>query len=224
MKLSIIIPVLNEEQCIRECLEPLQVFRQRGHEVIIVDGGSADRTVAIATPLCDRVISSDRGRARQMNAGAENSDGGTLVFLHADTLVHFDMNEVLQPHIDKTFWGCFRVRLSGRHILFRLYEYFINLRTSVTGIVTGDQVLVVNRELFDSITGFPDIPLMEDISISRILLNTGRPVTFNEQVVTSSRRWENNGIIRTMLKMWLLRLKYNFGVNPAMLAEEYDRQ
>ena len=220
-KISIIIPALNEAACIRDCLLPLQPLRERGHEVIVVDGGSSDDTREIAGVLSDSVINCDRGRAVQMNAGAAASTGDVLVFLHADTQVSAgsmaELTEIADPA-----WGCFSVRLSGSGLFYRVYSYCINLRARISGIVTGDQVLFVARALFEEIGGFPRIPLMEDVAISKRLKAFSRPVIIDDEVITSTRRWEQHGRLRTMLKMWLLRCRFALGASPAALAKEYD--
>lgn len=222
LKLSIIIPVLNEAGCIQECLAGLQGLRQKGHEVIVADGGSTDASAALATPLCDSLVESARGRARQMNAAAAAASGDILIFLHADTYFTFDPGRKLNDIGQAGIWGCFTVRLSGPHPLFRVFEFFINLRARLTGIVSGDQALFVSRDLFEQAGGFPDIPLMEDIAVSKALKHYMTPVCLRDTVISSSRRWEQHGIIKTMLQMWLRRFRYAIGVNPAILARGYD--
>lgn len=223
MQLSIVIPVLNEAGLIKACLASLQELRRRGHEVIVVDGGSRDRTAEIAGPLADKVLRTGKGRARQMNAGAAAAAGNVYVFLHADTLFQFDVAHILAANVKTGLaWGRFDLCLSGQHPLLRIIEFFINLRSRFTGIATGDQAIFVTRELFDRAGGFPSIPLMEDIELSRQLKKHCRPICLKNKVITSSRRWEQYGIIRTVLKMWLLRFKYHMGINPAVLAQEYE--
>ena len=213
MKISIIIPVLNEAGCIEECLAGLQEMRQKGHEVVVVDGGSSDATVTLATPLCDSVVNSARGRARQMNAGAATAAGGVLLFLHADTRLTFDAGKLHNENVIDDMWGCFSVRLSGSQPLLRIIEFFINLRSRLTHIVSGDQVLFISRGLFNHVGGFPDIPLMEDIAISSTLKRCSAPRCLPDTVVTSSRRWERHGIIKTVLQMWLRRFRFAMGVS-----------
>jgi len=222
VKLSIIIPVLNEAGCIEECLSGLQKLRQAGHEVIVVDGGSSDSSVALAAPLCDHLVESSRGRAVQMNAGAALADGDVYIFLHVDTRMTFNPTDVFNDNNDIDVWGCFRVALSGTHPLFRIIEIFINLRSRLSGIVSGDQTLFVSRDLFKQTGGFPEIPLMEDIAISKMLKKVCAPICLRNTVVSSSRRWEQYGIIRTMLLMWLRRFRFAIGVNPAVLSKNYD--
>ena len=223
MKLSIIIPVLNEEAVIQTCLDRLQLLRARGIEVIVVDGGSTDATMTLAIPLSDKVISSTRGRARQMNTGAAIAGGDILLFLHADTILPGDVDRILQGlSFDETTWGRFDVRFSAASLLFSTIAYCMNLRSRLTGIATGDQSIFVSRQCFIDVGGFPAIDLMEDIAISKNLRRIASPVCLREKVTTSSRRWEKHGPVRTILRMWALRLFYFLGGNPARLARYYD--
>ena len=222
MKLSFIIPTLNEEAFIRSCLEPLQHYRENGHEVILADGGSTDSTMEIAKPLVDRIIPGERGRARQMNAGAAAAAGDVYLFVHADTQLGTGIGDLLTERIRTArAWGRFNIRLSGSHPLLRIIEIFMNLRSRITGIATGDQVIFITRTLFQERGGFPEVPIMEDVEMSARLLRVCRPVCLREKVVTSSRRWERNGIIRTVLKMWYLRMIYFCGADPESLARKY---
>jgi rSAM/selenodomain-associated transferase 2 len=223
-RISIIIPVLNEATLIGRTLLDLQPLRAAGHEVIVVDGGSTDDSVMLSQPLADRVINSSRGRSRQMNAGARIAKGDILLFLHADT---FLPKEATQSIIDSLkregkIWGRFDVRLSGRHYFLRMVEDLMNWRSRLTGIATGDQAIFVRRDMFEAVGDFPDIDLMEDMALSKKLKSYGRPLCLKEQVVTSSRRWEKNGILRTILQMWRLRLSYNLGRDPSRLAQLYE--
>jgi len=222
-KLSIIIPTLNESGQIEHCLNGLQLLRQQDHEVILVDGGSIDNTVSLATPLCDCVIQSKKSRAIQMNMGAAKATGDCLLFLHADTTLPSGITDLfLRIENIENKWGRFDIKLSGHHFLFRIIEQCMNLRSRLTGIATGDQAVFVGKELFFSINGFPEIALMEDIAISRLLLKQSKPICFKEKAISSSRRWEKNGIIRTIFKMWFLRLLYFFHVDVNKLARIYS--
>jgi rSAM/selenodomain-associated transferase 2 len=222
--ISIIIPVLDEEAVIRPCLDSLASWRQRGCEVIIVDGGSTDNSIDIAREHADLVVSGNRGRASQMNAGANHAIGKTLLFLHVDTLLPEATDELADSLVSGNMqWGRFDVELSGQRPVFRIISFFINLRSRLDGIATGDQAIFVQRSLFTRIGGFPDIPLMEDIELSRRLLKTCRPVCLNTRVVTSSRRWENSGVMKTVLMMWYLRAAYWLGARPQYLARIYGR-
>jgi rSAM/selenodomain-associated transferase 2 len=224
-ELSVIIPALDEAGAIAATLAPLQAWRERGAEVIVVDGGSRDGTPDLAAPRADRVLDGPRGRARQMNAGAGAARGGILVFLHADTRLPADGDRAIAEAVaGPRQWGRFDIRLDGadRHPLLRLVGAMMNMRSRLTGIATGDQALFVTRDAFDGAGGFPDQPLMEDIALSGSLKRTaGRPACLRERALTASRRWEENGITRTIALMWGLRLAYFLGVSPRRLAAWY---
>ena len=223
-RISVIIPALNEALFIRETLLALQPLRRSGHEVIVVDGGSHDITEAIAQPFSDHVIRSHRGRARQLNAGARIAKGDILLFLHADTTLPESADRFIIDGMKavNTCWGRFDVRLSGRQPLLRIVEWLMNWRSRLTGIATGDQGIFVLRDLFEKVGGFPEIDLMEDIALSKLLRKNGHPLCLSQKVITSSRRWERNGIFRTILFMWHLRLIYALGANPRRLAQLYE--
>ena len=222
-RLSIIIPVLNEEPGIVAALEALSSPRSRGAEVIVVDGGSADRTVALARPMCDRLIVAPRGRAAQMNAGAAAAHGNILLFLHADTALPPEADRLVAEALAHSgrAWGRFDVRISGRHPLFPLIAAMMNLRSRVTGIATGDQAIFVDKTAFAAVGGYPDIDLMEDIVLSRRLKRVSRPLSLAARALTSARRWEKHGVVRTILTMWRLRLAFFFGAAPDKLAARY---
>ena len=223
MRLSIIIPVLNEAASLEGSLQPLQGLRAAGHEVIVVDGGSRDGTRDVAAPLADRLIEAPPGRARQMNAGAGSAGGEVLIFLHADTFLPVGAERSIVAALERgRQWGRFDVRLSGRHPLLRVVERMMNGRSCLTGIATGDQAVFLTRAAWERAGGFPEIALMEDIALSRTLKRCcGRPACLRTPVVTSSRRWERNGVVRTILLMWRLRLAYFFGADPEALAKAY---
>lgn len=221
-ELSIIVPVLNEAGIITECLARLQPLRLAGAEVIVVDGSSTDGTAERAAPLATRVLRSHKGRAVQMNAGARAAGGEILLFLHADTALPAEADRCLVGTMAAgATWGRFDVRLSGRHPLLRGVETLMNWRSRLTGIATGDQALFVRRDLFERAGGYPEIPLMEDIALSKILKRHARPACLRARVETSSRRWEERGLLRTIFLMWELRLRYFLGADPADLARRY---
>ena len=222
-RISIIVPALNEAAGIREALAPLQPLRARGHEVVVVDGGSTDGTPALAAPLADRVLASGRGRAVQQNAGAAAASGDVLLFLHADTRLPDGADALVLGGLRRTGrgWGRFDVRLSGRHPLLRVVERMIGMRSRLSGIATGDQAIFVRREWFQRVGGFPPLPLMEDVAITRALKRLGPPLCLRARVTTSSRRWEERGVARTVVLMWRLRWAYSRGADPAELARRY---
>lgn len=222
-RLSIIIPVYNETDQIELCLNHLQPFREQGHEVIVVDGGSQDNTLTLAKPLCDKTLKSKKSRAIQMNAGATVASGDYFVFLHVDTVLPANTPTLIVTLLgNDRSWGRFDIQLSGQHFLFRIIESCMNIRSGISGIATGDQVIFVSKELFLKVNGFPEIGLMEDIAISKLFLEYSNPVCIREKVISSSRRWEKNGIIRTILKMWLLRLLYFFHFDTHKLQRMYS--
>lgn len=222
LHLSIIVPVLNEADAIVPMLRGLQRWREQAHEVIVVDGGSTDDTAMLAAPYCDRVITASKGRASQMNAGAAMAGGEVLVFVHADTQLPGDATEHLQRFVDSpAAWGRFDVRLSGERLLFRTIAWFMNQRSRLTGIATGDQAIFVRRLIFEEVGGFEPLPLMEDVALSRRLLALSKPYCVPSKVITDSRRWEQVGPWKTILLMWRLRWRYWRGEDPMTLVEAY---
>lgn len=239
---SIIIPTLNEEENIEACLTQLRALRERYPqyviETIVVDGGSQDRTVARATPLAHRVVTSTKGRARQMNVGATYAKGTFLLFLHCDTQfllpASFSYSDKLSDkHSDnplsfldqqtahKAQWGFYPVRLSGNHFLLRVVETMMNLRSRFTSVATGDQCLFVRRAYFLQLKGFSNIPLMEDVEFSKRLRRSSSPYIPHATVITDSRRWERFGILKTIALMWSLRALFFLGVPATTLANYY---
>jgi len=222
-KLSIIMPVLNEGESIAAALDALADLRARGTEVIVVDGGSRDATVQRARPRADRVVLASRGRALQMNAGAEQASGDVLLFLHADTRVPADADHVMLKGLERSgrVWGRFDVKIDGRSPVLLVVAWFMNLRSRLTGIATGDQATFVRRSAFQAVGGFPAIALMEDIALCKQLKRVSRPLCLRERVITSGRRWEKKGVLSTIILMWHLRLAYFFGADPKELARQY---
>ncbi|NOX76596.1 MAG: glycosyltransferase family 2 protein [Gammaproteobacteria bacterium] len=229
MRISVIIPVLNEEEELRIRLPALQWLRAQGHELIVVDGGSQDASIRIAKPYVDQLISTPAGRAVQMNGGAQAARGDLLLFLHIDTQMEAYNLHALEQQLGKihsmpfNLWGRFDVRLSGKHIMFRIIATLMNLRSRITGVATGDQGIFVTRELFQAAGMFATIPLMEDIELSKRLKRIVCPLCLTSTITTSSRRWEAHGIARTIRLMWRLRFAYWMGKSPAELAREYRR-
>jgi len=223
-RLSIIMPVLDEGEGIAGALDALAELRALGVEVIVVDGGSRDATVQRARLRADQVIPAPRGRAPQMNAGAARASGNVLLFLHSDTRLPTEAERLVLDGLarSKRTWGRFDVTIAGHHPMLRIVATLMNIRSRITGIATGDQAIFVTRSAFDAVGGFPAIPLMEDIALSKALKRAGRPHCIRERAITSGRRWETHGVLRTILLMWRLRLAYFFGVDPARLARQYD--
>lgn len=225
MSLSIIIPTLDEAQTIIAFLDALHPLRQRGAEVIVVDGGSGDDTTELARSHADLVLTAGRGRALQMNTGAAQAHGEIFCFLHADTQLPDGADGLIIDGLARSrrSWGRFDVRIEGRHPMLRVIAAMMNLRSRLTGIATGDQCLFVTRSLFEAAGRFPEIPLMEDIAFSRQLKKYGRPLCLGHQLTTSGRRWEKHGVWRTIGLMWRLRLAYWLGADPHRLALHYVR-
>jgi rSAM/selenodomain-associated transferase 2 len=219
MKLSVIIPTLNEAVQIGAALEALTPLRRRGHEVIVVDGGSTDGTPLLAQGLCDRVVTARRGRAVQMNAGARHASGDALVFLHADTRLPSGADRLIERALVRHRWGRFDVAIEGRQRMLKVVAWAMNLRSRLSGIATGDQAIFVRREAFGR---FPEIALMEDVAFSRAMKRRGAPACLRERATTSGRRWEARGVLRTIVLMWRLRLLFFFGVRPERLARRYE--
>ena len=219
---AIIIPALNEAGGIVQALEALQEFRRQGAKIFVVDGGSLDETVKLAQPLADVVIVARPGRGRQMNAGAALATAEVLLFLHADTqLPAGALSRINEAIANGAGWGRFDVRIDGRLSGLALVALMMNWRSRLSGIATGDQAIFVRRDVFFRHGGFPEIPLMEDIAFSATLRKAARPACLSDKVTTSGRRWEKHGLLRTMVKMWSLRLRFYFGASPNDLARDY---
>ncbi len=225
VRLSIIVPTLDESSYIAQSLSRLQPLRSQGHEVVVVDGGSSDGTRERASPEADICTSAPQGRARQMNAGARLARGDVLLFLHADTWLPDTAVCAIKENVGNgdARWGRFDVQLSPSDWRLDFVARLMNIRSRVTGIATGDQAIFVERALFERVGGFPDIPLMEDIGLCRRLKRCCRPVCLKQRVTTSSRRWLEHGVLRTVVLMWSLRLGYALGVDPMHLLRAYER-
>jgi rSAM/selenodomain-associated transferase 2 len=226
MRLAIVVPVLNEAATIEAALRRLAPLRARGARVIVVDGGSSDDTAARAAPLADRVLTAPRGRALQMNAGAQAEEAmaaDVLLFLHADTRLPEDADRVVASALadGAHSWGRFDVRLDADGWPLRLVEALMNWRSRATGIATGDQAIFVTRSAFTWLHGFAPLPLMEDVDFCSRAKRLTKPAALRDRVVTSARRWQQHGVWRTVALMWRLRLAYFFGADPAALARRY---
>ena len=221
MNISVIVPVLNEEKNIATTVEALLALAP--YEIIIVDGGSSDRTREIAAGFQVKIISSERGRARQMNRGAREASGDVLLFLHADTrLPSTAFADIAGALSDPRYiGGRFDVELDGEHWLLPLVGRMISYRSRVTKVGTGDQAIFVRRAVFERMHGFEEIPLMEDIAFCRALKRLGGVACLRSRVITSARRWEADGVWRTIFRMWILKLGYLAGIAPARLKQFY---
>ena len=221
MRLSVIIPVLNEEGTIGAAVDDLA--RVEPDEIIVVDGGSADRTPEIVRDRAARLVTSARGRAAQMNEGARCAGGDVLLFLHADTSLpataRLDIEGCLAD--PACVGGRFDIRLDSARPLLRVVGRMISLRSRLTRVATGDQAIFARRAVFERIGGFPVLPIMEDVTFSRALKKQGRIACLRSRVVSSARRWKRNGPVRTILLMWALKLLYLAGVPPAALKRLY---
>jgi rSAM/selenodomain-associated transferase 2 len=223
MLLSIVVPVLNEEAALPALCTHLLAFAQQGHEVLLVDGGSSDATVALARAAGLCVVHSPRGRALQMNAGAAQSSGEALLFLHADTRLPANACAlVLDALKSGLIWGRFDVQIDGTSPMLRVVGAMMNLRSRCTSIATGDQAMFMTRKAFLAVGGFPAQPLMEDIEMSKRLLRRSRPACLHARALTSGRRWETRGVWRTIVLMWQLRWAYWRGTSASVLAQRYQ--
>jgi rSAM/selenodomain-associated transferase 2 len=217
---SFVIPTLNEETSVERLLQQLRA-RFPNAQLVVADGGSRDHTRALARPLCDKLIESAPGRARQMNLGAQQASGEYLLFLHADSFPGLDECQLQLYLASKPPWGFCRVSLEGKEMVFRIISYFINARSRATRVATGDQMLFIHRDFMQRAGGFDDIPLMEDVAFSKRLRKLAPPQWIKEPVATSSRRWREAGVLRTVVKMWALRFAYFIGVSPQHLWHYY---
>ena len=222
--ISIIIPCLNEQKNILNTLTNLQHLRKQGHEIILCDASSTDNTTKIAKPLIDTCLTCKPGRATQMNAGANIANGDIFLFLHADSFTSAALNEetILNLLSTGNEWGFFNLQLNSIRWPFRIIEFFINLRSSLSHVATGDQALFITKKTFNILGGYAYIPLMEDIEITKRLRKKSNPLIIKKpKIITSSRRWEKHGILQTILLMWQLRLRYFLGQSPTDLIKYY---
>ncbi|MDO9106055.1 MAG: TIGR04283 family arsenosugar biosynthesis glycosyltransferase [Methylovulum sp.] len=223
MKFSIIIPTLNEEDGIQRCLSALQPLRSTA-EIIVADGGSDDNTVERAAALADKIVCSATGRARQMNAGADQATGDVLLFLHADTSLPPNALHLIRQQLGSPGqWGHFDIHLSGKPVMLKVIAFMMNRRSRLTGIATGDQAIFVSHTVFSAIGQYPDIALMEDIALCKTLNKLSRPICLDAKVSSSGRRWERHGVWQTIVLMWRLRWRYFLGADPDALAALYNK-
>lgn len=221
-RVAVIVPSLNDGEVLDRCLITLQRARRLGHQVIVSDGGSTDGTQALAEPRVDAWVQGNAGRAAQMNRGAVRAEAEWLWFMHADT----QFSQPLETYFSAIQnagrdWGRFDVCFDAQDATFRLIARMMNVRSRLSGIATGDQGIFVRRELFVRMGGFAEIPLMEDIELCRRLKRHARPMCLSLPLQTSARRWQEYGVVSTVLLMWRLRLAYFLGASPQKLARQY---
>ncbi len=223
MRFSIIMPVLNEEVALEQQLCQLaRITASRDCELLLVDGGSVDQTITIAQRF-GQVIHAPRGRAVQMNKGAEAASGDIYIFLHADTLLPEDALDVIEHACTsrQVVGGAFRLGFDSEKLAYRLVAFTANLRSRWRGIFTGDQAYFVRADNFKAIGGFPEIALMEDLEIITRLRKVGKVVLLPRSITTSARRHQKVGLARSVLFMWYLRTLYKCGVSPEQLQRKY---
>jgi len=223
MKLSVIVPMLNKAPAIARTLEAIRTGAPQA-EIIVVDGGSTDGSSQIARPRCDVFVEAPRGRALQMNSGAARASGDVLVFVHADTIVPTTFAADIETALadSEIVGGRFDVCLDDDHPLCRLIGALISIRSRITRTGTGDQAIFARRKIFETLGGFPDLPICEDLDFARRLKRAGRVACLRSEVITSARRWKKGGIMRTVLRMWIIRSLYLAGVSPVRLARMYS--
>ena len=218
-RVSIVVPVSNDAASLRRLLADLRVDATA--ELIVVDGGSDDDSVAVAKDGADVVLTSVRSRGGQLRAGAARASNDWLWFLHADSGVSAAALDAFAEARVGCGWGWFDVCLSGAGWPLRMVEASMNRRAAATGIATGDQGIFVHRRLLDAVGGVQAQPLMEDVELCKRLRRIAKPRRLQTPIETSSRRWERDGVMRTVWAMWALRLRYFLGEDAGALAERY---
>ncbi len=223
LELSIVIPTLNENLYITNQENYFKSLIKQGHEIIVVDGGSIDGTVESAKRLGCKCISTKASRGYQLHIGANASINNVLVFLHADTILPPTTVKYINSSLSNSNsnWGRFNAMFSDNNLIFKVIAWFMNKRSCITGIVTGDHTLFIKRDTYFDCGGFADIPIMEDIEISKRLKKHSNPICLTKAVITSSRKWEKKGIVNTIFMMWILRAKFYFGVSAEQLVKQY---
>ncbi|MFV1993107.1 MAG: TIGR04283 family arsenosugar biosynthesis glycosyltransferase [Acidiferrobacterales bacterium] len=230
--ISIVIPVYNENKSIDDYIDRVLSITGDVDQVVIVDGTSNDGTFEKLNSFLEthsdnnkvKLYRSEPGRARQMNFGAEKCFGDAIIFLHVDTTLPDDGIALVQEKLKNgAYWGRFDVKLDAEPVMYRVIETIMNWRSACTSIATGDQAIFVRTDVFKMINGFPVIPLMEDIAISNHLKTVALTSRIKSPVLTSARRWQDQGVWPTILLMSMIRLAFWFGIKPERLARWYRK-
>ncbi|WP_269764225.1 TIGR04283 family arsenosugar biosynthesis glycosyltransferase [Ghiorsea bivora] len=217
------IPVYNEEETLPHALREIQKLNlEATDQLIFIDGGSNDHTKQLIQDAGFHCLVSQAGRAKQMNMGAQNTKSDIILFLHIDTSISSsNISNIKKTYNQGYLSGRFNIRLSSSGLSYQIISFFMNARSCLSKISTGDQAMFVRRDVFETVGGFPDLPLMEDIALSKKLRPLGHIACLKDTLVTSSRRWEKYGVINTVLLMWKLRFLYWIGISPEKLAKMY---
>lgn len=223
MKISAIIPTLNEQAHIAESIS--STFHAGADEVIVVDGNSTDETVAIATPLASQILSTGPGRGHQLNQGYQVATGDVILFVHADCEFAANTFEQIRKRFNSTFaYGAFRQRICSPKRIYRLVEWGNAVRAKYRRMPYGDQGIFVHREILQQIGGIPCLPLMEDVALSQQLGKISRPLLLPGPINVSPRRWEKNGVLRQTWQNWILFTRFQSGASVEKLAETYGNR
>jgi rSAM/selenodomain-associated transferase 2 len=221
--ISIIVPVLNEASCLNSLLVQLEDWRNDKDEVIFVDGGSEDASRNMIRAFGFSVIKCEPGRAKQLNQGAMSAKGDILWFLHADSdISEISRESFLSQAHNESFWGFFKIRISDEALIFRIIAFCMNCRARCTSVATGDQGIFVSKFLFINVGAYPDIKLMEDIELTSSLRRRAAPIILGGAINTSARRWRTNGVVQTILLMWVLRIRWFLGCSDRTIKRLYD--
>lgn len=214
--------MLNEEGAIAATLDAIRTGAPAA-EVIVVDGGSTDRSVEVARSRCDHLIAGPRGRARQMNAGAALASGDVVVFVHADTIVPTTFAADIELALDdsRIAGGRFDIAFDVRSPALDVVATMISTRSRLMRSATGDQAIFVRRGVFDHLGGYADIELCEDVDFIRRMRRVGRLACLRTAVITSSRRWRRHGVVRTIVRMWIVKSLFLAGVSAQWLKRHY---
>lgn len=223
MKISIIVPTLNESLLLHKLLSSLNKVIDIQTEIIVVDGGSKDNTLEIASKQAHQVLVTKQGRANQMNYGAASAKGNVLFFLHADSTLTEEVFKKLKEVLQEPAYvgGAFSLQIDSKRYILKIISFVVNLRARFFNLVYGDQGIFIRKEKFDELGGFSAIPIMEDIEFYRRLRASGKTVFLNEKLLTSARRWEKEGIFFTTLRNWLLLIMYYLGMPTERLEKLY---